>query len=351
MKNYSLLLKLGVCGALASATLGLSQSPSYGQGRTLTTKQIDAIVNPTVAQCQAPANTSKNARLDPATIIPTANAKQFPVDRVARTMHGLWRGQVIGDPTDARYDRNREGNVDYFWIIDSVAGEGLIIALRNGNNSTIGLEPIATAPKISYLICPHDGYIPAGERGAEIHEFTKVSDAITDAPRVLQNATGLTFKKGQTLSDMWQTIVSSGYFSSLPAVAFAGGLFKPMHIESVASANGPDQISMSWNSEYYGGGTTGIKFTPGVPMRGVEYTTFVGTTGSNGDYLVASPGNGQLSKVEAIVDGDYQLAFDAAAFGPLQTTTATEAAPVVKSGGTLKNQHKTNRKNSHSRRN
>jgi hypothetical protein len=351
MKNHSLLLKLGVCGALGCATLGLSQSPSYGQGRTLTTKQIDAIVNPTVAQCQAPANTSKNARLDPSSIIPTANAKEFPVDRIARTMNGLWRGQVIGDPTDTRYDKNREGNVDYFWIIDTVAGEGLIVALRNGNNSTIGLEPVAGAPKISYLICPHDGYIPAGERGAEIHEFTKISDGIQDAPRILQNATGLSFRKGQALSEMWQTIVSSGYFNSLPAVAFAGGLFKPMRLESVSSPNGPAQFSMSWDSEYYGGGTTGIKFTPGVPMRGVEYTTFVGTTGSGGDYLVASPGNGKLAKVEAFVGGDYELAFDAAAFGPLQTMAASEATPVVKAGGSLKNQHKTNRKNSHSRRN
>ncbi|HEY6802487.1 MAG TPA: hypothetical protein VI306_02805 [Pyrinomonadaceae bacterium] len=351
MKIYSLPIKLMVCGALVCSTFALNLTPSYGQGRTLTTKQIDTIVNPTVAQCSAPATTTKNARLDPASIIPTANAREFPVDRVARTMHGMWRGQVIGDPTDSRYDRNSEANVDYFWIIDTVAGEGLIIAIRNGNSSTIGLEPVAGAPKISYLICPHDGYIPSAERGAEIHEFTKVSDSTDDAPRILQNATGLSFRRGQALSDMWQTIVGSGYFTSLPAVAFAGGLFKPMRLENVSSPNGPAQFSMSWDSEYYGGGTTGIKFTPGVPMRGVEYTQFVGTTGSGGDYLIASPGNGKLAKVEAMVGGHYDLAFDVAAFGPLQTATATEIPSVpAQTKGSLKNQHRTaKKKNSHSR--
>ena len=104
----------------------------------------------------------------------------------------------------------------------------------------------------------------------------------------------------------------------MPAVAFAGALFKPIQIETVTNDIGPAQVSMSWDSEYYGGGTTWIKFTPGVPMKGVEYTQFVGTTATAGDFLVASPGNGKLYKVEAASGGDYDLAFDAVTFGPLQ---------------------------------
>jgi hypothetical protein len=343
MKNYSLLIRLVVCGALLCSTFCLSQSSSYGQGRSLTVQQLDAIVKPSLAQCSAPATPTKNARLDPYSIIPTANARAFPTDRVVRTLHGLWRGQVIGNPVDTRYETSREGNVDYFWIIDTQRNEGLIIALRNGNNSLAGIGPLANAPKLSYLICAHDGYLPTVERGSEIHEFTKVADSIEDAPKILQKATGVAFKQGQTtLSQYWQSIVASGYFSSLPAVAFAGGLFKPMRVESVSSANGPAQISMSWDSEYYGGGTTGIRFTPGVPMRGVEYTTFIGTTASGGDFLVASPGNGKLAKVEAFVGGDYDLAFDAASFGPLQSGTmiAGKRAPRT-----------ANRKSNHLRRN
>jgi hypothetical protein len=143
--------------------------------------------------------------------------------------------------------------------------------------------------------------------------------------------------------------VASGYFQSLPSVAFAGGFFKPIRIERVPSAVGPAQISMSWDSEYYGGGTTWIKFTPGVPMKGVEYSTFVGTSASTGDFLVASPGNGKLAKVEAMAGGDYDLAFDAVTFGPIESGVAS--APSRRSSRRAQAQHRVaNRKNNHGRR-
>lgn len=354
MKNFSLPVKVVVCGAFV-CTLVLSQSVSYGQGRRLTTQQVDSIVTPSLSQCSAPTTTTttttmtatgqtKNARLDPYSILPTANTAEPPVDRIAKTMHGMWRGQVIGSPLDVKYDGTKEGNVDYFWIFDMPRAEALIIALRNGNNSTAGMSlGIDNPPKLSYLICAHEGYIPTVEKGSEIHEFTKVSNSITDAAQVLTKATGVEFKTLQpTLSDLWQEIVASGYFQSLPAVAFAGGHFKPIRLELVPSAIGPSQVSMSWDSEYYGGGTTWIKFTPGVPMTGVEYATFVMTTASTGDYLVASPGNGKLAKVEAIEGGDYDLAFDSVTMGPMCDGicdgicpecggTTTEPSPVIQS--------------------
>jgi hypothetical protein len=231
----------------------------------------------------------------------------------------MWRGQVIGSPLDKQYERTKEANVDYFWVFDMVRNEALIIALRNGNTSTAGLSlGVAHPPTLSYLICAHEGYMPNVEKASEIHQFTKVSHSIANAAQILSKATGISFKTGQpNLSDLWQEIVASGYFQSLPAVAFAGGFFSPIRLELVAQPIGPPQLAMSYNSEYYGGGATGIKFTPGVPMKGVEYVTFVATTASAGDYLVASPGNGKLAKVEAIVDGDYDLAFDAATWGPM----------------------------------
>ena len=326
MKNYSLLVKLVVCCALVVCTF----VPSYGQGRRLSTQQIDSIVTPQLQQCNGPVATTsttartgngqvKNARLDPNSIIPTANAIEPSLTKVAKTMHGMWRGQVIGSPLDAKYEKSKEGNVDYFWIFDMPRSEALIIALRNGNNSVAGMGlGVATPPKLSYLICAHEGYIPTVEKGSEIHEFTKVSHSIANAAVVLSKATGIQFRTAQpTLADLWQEIVASGYFQSLPAVAFAGGFFKPIRLELVPSAIGPAQIAMSWDSEYYGGGTTWIKFTPGVPMKGVEYSTFVATTATTGDYLVSSPGNGKLAKVEAMVGGDYDLAFDSTSFGPM----------------------------------
>ena len=360
MKTYSLLVKLGVCGALLGCTFVLSQSASYGQGRTLTTQQVDAIVKPSLAQCSVPPNgdkvrvegETKTARLDTNSIIPTRNQRQFPLARVKRTMHGMWHGQIIGSPLDAKYEKSKEGNVDYFWIFDTQRNESLIIALRNGNNSMAEMQAVsANGPKISYLICAHEGYIPAVEKGSEIHEFTKVSNSIADAPKVLAKATGLKFPTGgrATLGDLWKVIVASGYFKSLPAVAFAGGFFKPIRIELVPSAAGPAQVSMSWDSEYYGGGTTWIKFTPGVPMKGVEYSTFVGTTASFGDYLVASPGNGKLAKVEAASGGDYDLAFDSVSMGPLQSGAVASSSR--QPSRTQRANHRTgSRKNNHGRR-
>jgi hypothetical protein len=263
----------------------------------------------------------------------------------------MWHGQIIGSPLDVKYDQSKEGNVDYFWIIDTANAEGLIIALRDGNNSTAGMSlGVANPPQLSYLICAHEGYIPNVEKGSEIHQFTKVSNSVANAAAVLTKATGVPLTSGSTLTDMWQTIVASGYFQSLPAVAFAGGHFKPMQISLVPSSTGADQVSMSWNAEYYGGGTTWIKFTPGVPMIGTEYTQFVVTSGTNGDYLVASAGNGQLAKVEALEGGDYDLAFDSATLGPLDTTTAV-ASPSSAPAQKRKANHRTgSRKFNHGRR-
>lgn len=323
MKNYSVLVKLVVCCALVCGTF---QIASYGQGRKLNKQQIDAIVTPTLQQCNGPSTTNqtvngqvKNARLDPNSIIPTANAIEPNLTKIAKTMHGMWRGQVIGSPLDKQYERTKEANVDYFWVFDMRRNEALIIALRNGNTSTAGLSlGVQKPPQLTYLICAHEGYMPNVEKASEIHQFTKVSHSIANAAQIISKATGISFKTAQpSLSDLWQEIVAAGYFQTLPAVAFAGGFFSPIKLELVPSPIGPPQVAVSWSSEYYGGGATGIQFTPGVPMRGVEYTTFVATTATNGDYLVASPGNGKMAKVEALEGGDYDLAFDAATWGAM----------------------------------
>lgn len=354
MKNHSLLTKL-VSFAFVCCTLSLGQSPAYSQGRSLSRQQVDAIVKPSLSQCTAStagqvrvSGETKNARLDPNTIIPTRNAKEIPVARVRKTMQGMWHGQIIGSSLDTK---TKESTVDYFWIIDTQRGEGLIIALRNGKNSLAGMAPVPNAPKLSYLICAHEGYLPSVEAGSEIHEFTKVSNSIAEAPKILANATGLQFKAGRpSLSDLWQQIVASKYFQSLPAVAFAGGFFKPIRVDLVPSPVGPAQVSMSWDSEYYGGGATGIQFTPSVPMKGVEYTTFVGTTATAGDYLVASPGNGRLAKVEATAGGSYDLAFDAASFGPL-AEGGVASTPARRASRSIRANHRTgSRKNNHGRR-
>lgn len=333
MKNYRLLITLVACCAF-----GLMPSRSYAQGRSLTDGQLESIVKPSLANC-AP----QTSRIDPGSVIPTANAREHSPDRVARTLHGVWVGAVFGDANDL--------SVDYFWVVDTKNNEGLIVALRNGNQSVPMPKVTAKTPKLTFLMCPNEGYIPSKDTPM-IHQFIKVSDSIEEAPKILEKATGVKFKNGRPiLSELWQQIVDSGYFNGLPAVAFAGGIFKPIQIASVANATGPAGVSMQWNSEYRGGGSTGVKYTPGVPLIGVEHAEFVGTTSSSGDYLVSSPGNGKIWKVEASMPstavgskkngkdrnngatlhgvsraavqsapdaGSYCLAFDAVTLGPLQ---------------------------------
>jgi len=125
-------------------------------------------------------------------------------------------------------------------------------------------------------------------------------------------------------------------------VAFAGGLFKPIQIGGVANAIGPPGVSLQWGAEYRGGGSTAIQYQAGVPLVGVEHAEFVGTSSSSGDYLVSSPGNGKIWKVEASMStttaarkqrgrsklstmkpfqdivSSYCLAFNAVTLGPLQ---------------------------------
>jgi hypothetical protein len=315
MKSFGLLITLIVCCVFA-----LMPSRLYAQMRVLSAQQLDAIVNTKLENCSTQGAKPNSGRIDPASIIPIRNAREFPPDRVAKTLNGIWQGRVLGD--------NKDLIVDYFWIVDTKNNEGLAIALRNGKQTVAGPQEVATAPKFTFLLCAHEGYIPSRQTPM-IHEFVKVADNIDDAPRILEKATGVKFRKKQPhLSDLWQEIVASKYFSGLPATAFAGALFKPIKIESVANGTGPAGLSLQWDAEYRGGGATSIQYTTGVPMNGVEHAEFVGTSTKSGDYLVSSPGNGKIWKVEAsskeeassrVVGGhSYDLDFDKVVLGPLK---------------------------------
>jgi hypothetical protein len=326
MKNCKLLFMLVVCCAF-----GLLPCASYAQERTLTDAQLQAITNPKLETCASQSNA-----IDPATVIPTSNMKEHSPDRVATTLHGIWAGSVVGDSSDVK--------IDYFWIMDTKNNEAVIIALRNGNQSAAGLSLGANAPKLTYLLCPNEGYIPSVSTPM-IHQFFKVANTLDSAAAILEKATGKKLGQG-SLSNLWAALVASGYFASMPAVAFAGGYFNPIQIGAVANPVGPAGVSLQWNAEYRGGGATGIKYTPGVPLVGVEHGGFVGTSTSLGDYLVSSPGNGQIWKVEAgipcdvarkggkekksklstmkpacILASKYDLAFNSVTLGPLQSVT------------------------------
>lgn len=318
MTKYSLRTKIVVCCALGGAcAIGAVRGPSYAQGRVLSVAQLDEIVTTRLESCATPSPTAlksgvrlQSGRTDPAAIIPSRNAREFPAARVARTLNGMWRGRVLGDDKDV--------GVDYFWIMDTRRGEGLLIAQRTGKETLATMQGTGRGPKLTYLMCAHEGYAPSKET-PQIHEFTKVSPNFNDAARIIEQATGVRVRQQRpTISQIWQALVEARYFEKAPAVAFAGGFFKPMRIERVATAIGPSQISVRWDGEYRGGGGTSIQFVPAVPIKGVEHAQFVGTTASAGDFLVSSPGNGQLWKVEAFAGANYDLGFDSVVLGPLE---------------------------------
>src|SRR5262245_527164 len=166
MKKYSLLITLVCCA------FGLMPSPSYAQGRSLTDGQLEAIVKPTLANCAPQTN-----GINPTSVIPTGNAKEHTPDRIARTLNGIWEGSVLGDSSDV--------SVDYFWIVDTKNNEALIIALRNGNKSAHGPSLGPNAPKLTFLMCPNEGYIPSKDTPM-IHQFVKIANSIGPAPAILE---------------------------------------------------------------------------------------------------------------------------------------------------------------------
>ncbi len=314
MKNYSLLMKLVICGGV-----GLMQSPSWAQsGRLLSTDKIAALVKTDVADC-APPTAAKSGQTVEESVIPTANKLAIPTDRITKTLNGIWRGQVIGDDSHV--------NVDYYWIMDMQRGEGLIIAQRSGKD-TLAAKAAAmpkaaadAAPKLTYLLCVHPGYIPS-KPNPQVHEFTKISDNINDIAGILQQSTGLKHAKANpTLSEIWQGLVQMGYFSDPKfaderGIAYAGALVKQT-LQPVGSAVGPPSISMKLDGEYRGGGQTSIQWTNDEPVSGVEHVEFVPTTTGSGDYLVSTAGNGKQWKVEALKGANYDLAWDKVVLGPL----------------------------------
>lgn len=305
MKIHRLFAQMTIC-----CVFGLTQSAAYSQGRTLTATQLDSVVKTDLDSCTQQTTALKSGRTDPETIIPSSNARTFPTSRIAKTLNGVWRGRVLGDDKDV--------SVDYFWIIDTKRNEAIIVAQRTGK-STLP-EPVVaeTTPKLTFLMCAHEGYIPSKDT-PQLHEFVKVDNSIADATKILREATGKKIGNTKsTLSQLWRELVATGYFTSMPAVAYAGGFFRPLRILPVENAIGPASMSLKWDAVYRGGGATSIKFKEGVPIIGVEHVEFVGTSATRGDFLVSSPGNGKLWKVEARIGASYDLAFDKVTLGPLQ---------------------------------
>ncbi|MEJ2457362.1 MAG: hypothetical protein P8Y58_04120, partial [Novosphingobium sp.] len=222
MKNHRFLTGAIICcgfGVVPSASYAVKAPPTV-ESALATTRQLDAIVRTDLNSCgsaSAVAASGKvnTARIDPAAVIPAKSRKVFARGQIVRTLQGIWRGEVVGDAGDV--------HVDYFWIIDARKNEALIIAQRSGRVTIEQSSQLKNPPKLTYLMCAHDGY-STGSSTPQIHEFTKITNSIAGAADIVEKATGVKNTiANPTLTDLWNGLLKARYFDELKYVAYAGG--------------------------------------------------------------------------------------------------------------------------------
>lgn len=276
------------------------------------------------ARLQSVVSTDLRTCAEKIPVVPESDARVFPQARIEKTLNGVWRGKVSGE-----YDKKfvaKDGNldVDYYMIVDTKRHEALVFEQLSSKRATG--EKTASGPSWNYQMCGRERYLPA--HPAQVHSFEKVSDNVEDARALLSASTGLKFddKSELVLSAAWKKLVDSKYFDTSKSAAYAGGLFKPFDIghvaaeenNGVAASNDTKSLfSMRYDAEYRGGGMTAAKFTPGVPMHGVEEAKFIGVSTPKGDYLVASLGNGVEMSKDVVSGGAINMFFDKVVIGPL----------------------------------
>lgn len=271
----------------------------------------------------------------------------FGAQRIASTLNGVWVGRVSGEYDPQLFAPDGFLNVDYYMVVDIQRGEAFTYQ-EFGNKRSVaaaGLTPKPGAPKWTYVWCARENYETKSPR--QIHEFTKVSNNVQDAARVITNSVGVTFTPGQSvvLQTVWQQLVDAKYFDDPKrSLAYAGVLFKPITLGSVPATGGGSLFELRMVGEYRGSGETAAKFIPGEPIHNVETAHFLGLTkttsfaqeveSGSGDFLSASYalGNEMTGPKDDAVLAVFstQMAFDKVVIGPLDTTFAT---PTIASPG------------------
>ena len=253
-------------------------------------------------------------------IIPQENLQMFSEDRIKSTLHGVWRGKVWGDYGKEFLDKDGFLNVDYYMIVDTERNEVLVLEQFTSDRSIPEPRDRKTAGW-SYLMCGNENYKPAHPR--QIHDFRKVSDNIFDAPSIVESSTGLkasawaNSKRSFALSEAWQKLVEGEYFDDLKFPAYAGGFFK-QQVETLVNKAGQQVFSLHFETELRGGGGTAAEFERGKPIVGWEHAEFVGVSTPDGDFLVASAGNGQeAGKQSQELSGLIDVKFEHVVIGPL----------------------------------
>ena len=293
------------CGLLLLPAASAAQRP-------LTKAQTKTVVNTSLDACgEILSNTGK---------VPKESKKAVTKDRVAKTLHGIWRGRVNGNYPQQLETADGSLNVDYYWIIDMKRGEAIVLERLTPERTTP--KPINTnRPTFSFLMCGKEGYVP--RHPPQVHTFEKISSSVQSAAGLLNKSTGVRIAtpdaSGEiSLSGAWGNIVGSKYFEKANLQAFAGALMKPFVIGSVPTEDGPPLVSLKYSAEYRGGGMTAARFEPGVPLRGEEAGAFVATSTASGDYLIASTTDGEAMMKETTEGETIAMTFDKVVIGPLE---------------------------------
>jgi hypothetical protein len=321
--------------------LGLTGIPSSAQKVSTRSKQGPSVATRASALDTSIATTcAQTAPTTPPTI--GHDARVFTPDRVARTLHGVWIGKVSGEFDPQLVASDGYVNVDYYMVVDVTRGESFVYEEFTDRRSGTGFTVNSGAPKWSYVWCAREDYQTKSPR--QVHEFTKVSNNVNDARRMLNISLGLQLADDQevVLSDIWKRLVDTKFFDNPNrSLAYAGVLFKPLTMGNVQSYSGGSLFELRLVGEYRGSGQTAAQFTPGSPIHNVEQGRFLGlsmssqevqqlgrqaprmaaTIDGSGDFLTAARelGNEMIGpKADAVASVfSTQMAFDKVVIGPL----------------------------------
>jgi len=310
------------------------------------------------------------------------NPQTFSASRLANTLNGIWLGKVSGEYDPQLFASDGFLNVDYYMIIDVQRAQAFVYQEFTSRRSGAAFTAPPGAPVWSYVWCARQDYQTKSPR--QVHTFTKVSNNVNDARGILSNSVGVTIPSTQNvvLSDVWKQLVDAKFFDDPNrSLAYAGVLFNPVTMGTVASSGGGSLLELKMSGEYRGSGATAAKFIPGQPIYNVEMGHFLGvssgtttassstsnssstpnsraaaTTATIGDYLVAAIqfGNqmiGPKPDADATIFST-QMAFDKVVIGPLNSTASAPAVtPAAAVGPSVKGPAGNKQRRAHSSRN
>ena len=343
----------------AVLVVGLISIPALAQPRTTQTRVRSAQITRAQSMSAATRASALNTTIATTCAAPVAaaprilthDARVYSPDRVSNTLHGVWIGKVTGEFDPQLVGRDGFLNVDYYMIVDMKRGEAFVYEEFSDKRSGAGLQAKRGAPKWTYVWCAKEDYKTKSPR--QVHEFTKVSDDVNDARRLLSNSLGERFTGNQdiVLSEVWKRLVDARFFDNPQrSMAYAGVLFKPVTMGTVKSSNGDGLFELRLVGEYRGSGQTAAQFVPGNPIHNVEQAHFVGFSMSSqevrslgrrapsiaaeiegsGDFLSASMelGNAMIGPKDDALAAVFstQMAFDKVVIGPLSPDTRASAS-------------------------